>query len=236
MHKNQRKEYPAVVVFSGGQDSATCLAKAIATGYPSVVAVTFDYGQRHRVEIKCAETLARKWGVMHRIINVAGLLGCSALIEGGDVSAAHHRNAALPASFVPARNALFLTIAHGIAQEIDARSLYVGVCETDYSGYPDCRDAFVTKIEEALNLGYQTDIRIYRPLMHLDKAGTFDLAYKLERLSDVVNLTHTCYNGDHETMHAWGYGCGGCPACKLRAAGWEKWTTTTVEGYHNAHR
>lgn len=122
---------------------------------------------------------------------------------------------------MPNRNALFLTTAHAYAQKVEADSLITGVCETDYSGYPDCRDEFIRSLEETLNLGYQTNIKIHTPLMWLNKAETFALAKAVDFLTVVLEDSHTCYNGDHNTSFVWGYGCGECPACKLRANGFE---------------
>lgn len=152
-------------------------------------------------------------------------LGDSALIndtEHTDVSAPHHANAALPASFVPNRNALFLTTAHAYAQKVGAEVLYTGVCQTDYSGYPDCREEFVNMLAETLNVGYLTNIVIETPLMYLTKADTFKLAEDFGFLQTVIEDSHTCYNGDRSKMHSWGRGCGECPACKLRAKGYEE--------------
>lgn len=223
---NERNNLPALVVLSGGQDSATCLAIALREArHPRVHAVSFDYGQRHRVELECAERLCETWGVAHQTIRVDQLRECvtSALLtKGQDVSVEHPNMRGVPASFVPARNALFFVLAHAIAQEIGAGSIYTGVCQTDYSGYPDCRDHFVTLMEQTMNAGYNANIRFIRPLMEATKAETFAIAYRLGVLDQIIEHTHTCYNGDHDTAHSWGYGCGECPACKLRAAGYKE--------------
>lgn len=215
----------AVVVLSGGQDSVTCLGLALRN-FKTVHAVGFVYGQKHEVEIHCAKRICEEHGVPFTVFSIPALqsIGNSALIRGteqGDVSAKHAQNANLPASFVPNRNALFLTTAHAYAQKVEADSLITGVCETDYSGYPDCRDEFIRSLEETLNLGYQTNIKIHTPLMWLNKAETFALAKAVDFLTVVLEDSHTCYNGDHNTNHEWGYGCGECPACKLRANGFE---------------
>jgi 7-cyano-7-deazaguanine synthase len=233
----------AVIVFSGGQDSTTVLGKAMHDGF-ECYAIGFDYGQRHEIELRQADTIARKLGVPYHVVNVRafGKLVASktALIGGlcdggGDVSAQSslaHMPAGIPASFVPNRNALFLTIAHGYAQVIGADSIWTGVCQTDYSGYPDCRSIFIHNLERALNIGYQTSIAIKTPLMDLTKAETFKMAEECDVLDLVIEQSHTCYNGvrapnwmpaSHPHFHEWGHGCGECPACKLRAKGWEEY-------------
>jgi 7-cyano-7-deazaguanine synthase len=218
-----KKKETAVVVLSGGQDSVTCLGVALAQ-FERVIAVGYDYGQRHKIELECAASVCLRHGVPYQVVPVPMLskLVTSALTGGGDVSAPHAYKPGLPATFVPTRNALFLTLAHAIAQEAEATTIITGVCQTDFSGYPDCRDTFVKLLALALNEGYETDIAIRTPLMYLTKAETFALAVEADFLSEVIQGSHTCYNGDHTTFHEWGYGCGECPACKLRAAGWQR--------------
>lgn len=215
----------AVVVLSGGQDSVTCLGIANKL-FDEVHAITFNYGQKHIVEIMQARKICDELGVNHVVHEIESLrmLNDSALINGNgaDVSEAHHANDKLPASFVPNRNALLLTIAHAFAQKVGADTLLTGVCETDFSGYPDCREVFIGMLERTLNIGYQTNIRIMRPLMHLDKAQTFALAQEAGVLDLVLEKSHTCYNGNHTDQHDWGYGCGKCPACEIRANGYAK--------------
>lgn len=220
----------AVVVLSGGQDSVTCLGLALQE-YDRVYALGFNYSQKHEVELEQAALICTKHGVsfiqMH--IPMLAALGDSALIQGTkykDVTEAHHANPDLPASFVPNRNALFLTTAHAYAQKVGAEVIITGVCQTDYSGYPDCRERFITHLETALNIGYLTNIEISTPLMHLTKAETFKLAEDIGFLDDVIKYSHTCYNGDRSKMHAWGAGCGKCPACELRAKGYEEFLST----------
>lgn len=220
-----------LVVLSGGQDSVTCLGLALQEAlekrveqseYTTVEAIGFRYGQKHEVELFCAGTLCSRLGVpfvIHEIPSLS-ILGDSALTTDGDVSQQHHRSANLPASFVPNRNALFLTIAHAYAQKIGADKIVTGVCQTDYSGYPDCRAEFIWKLQDALNTGYQTSIVIDTPLMHLTKAETFQVADECGFLETVINDSHTCYNGDRSVKHDWGFGCGKCPACELRAKGY----------------
>ena len=218
-----------VVVLSGGQDSTTCLGLALKL-YDHVTAVAFSYGQKHAVELQCASRICRKFGVPLHVFEIPALrsLGNSALVSGSeqtDVNEQHSQNANLPASFVPNRNALFLTTAHALAQKVGAHFVMTGVCETDYSGYPDCRQGFVNRLQSALNVGYETDIEFVTPLMHLTKAETFELAEKVGILETVIKDTHTCYNGDHSTSHDWGYGCGQCPACNLREAGYKEYAS-----------
>jgi 7-cyano-7-deazaguanine synthase len=211
----------AVVVLSGGQDSVTCLGYALKC-FEKVSAIGFRYGQKHEVELRQASKICLDHGVSYEIFDIPALsvLADSALVTDGDVTKPHHRNAALPASFVPNRNALFLTIAHAYAQKVGATALVTGVCETDFSGYPDCRHGFIEKLEAALNEGYLTNIRIYTPLMYISKAETFRLAEACGFLATVIDDSHTCYNGDRSTLHEWGAGCGECPACVLRAKGY----------------
>lgn len=217
----------AVVVLSGGQDSVTCLGVALKH-YAKVHAVGFSYNQKHEVELHCAAKICEEHKVPFQVFNIPALasLNDSALIRGGDtdVNGEHHSKPNLPASFVPNRNALFLTTAHAYAQKVNADHIITGVCETDFSGYPDCRQVFITALESALNIGYETAIRIHTPLMGLDKAETFKLAEDVDFLDTVLVDSHTCYNGNHraEDYHEWGYGCGECPACKLRAQGWDE--------------
>lgn len=218
-----------VVVLSGGQDSTTCLGLALKL-YDHVTAVAFSYGQKHAVELQCASMICRKFGVPLHVFEIPALrsLGNSALVSGSeqtDVNEQHSQNANLPASFVPNRNALFLTTAHALAQKVGAHFVMTGVCETDYSGYPDCRQGFVYQLQSALNVGYETDIEFVTPLMLLTKADTFELAEKVGILETVIKDTHTCYNGDHSASHDWGYGCGQCPACNLREAGYKEYAS-----------
>lgn len=214
-----------VVVFSGGQDSTTCLASAVNTiGAKNVYAIAFNYGQKHLVEIKCARRICKVLKVKLKVVDLSffGDLVTSALTRNGDVNKAHAYKTELPASFVPNRNALFLTIAHAYAQEVGAGTIATGVCQTDYSGYPDCRRNFINELQGALNTGYQTDIAIWTPLMHMTKAEIFQLADQCNVLDLVIDESHTCYNGDRTAKHDWGFGCGTCPACELRKKGYEE--------------
>lgn len=213
----------ALVIFSGGQDSTTCLGWAIKR-YEEVVAINFFYGQKHDIEVQCAKQICHKLQIPLTSVDISflGNLVDSALTSGGDVNAKHPRLSHLPASFVPNRNALFITLAHAFAQKIGASHLIAGMCETDFSGYPDCRSSFINSIQGTLNLGSDAKIGIVTPLMELTKAEIFELAREVGVLQTVINDSHTCYEGDHTHFHEWGYGCGECPACKLREKGWNE--------------
>lgn len=218
------KNRHALVVMSGGQDSTTCLGIAMAKSN-FVTAVTFRYGQKHAVEVAAAEEICLKYNIPQIIIDLSPVLSnmrSSALVNHGDTSRPHSYIRDVPASFVPARNALFLTSAYGLALELHCDTIYTGVCQTDYSGYPDCRDAFIKQLNHALNFGYNSEIQIMTPLMWVDKAETFRLADKYGVLADVINTSVTCYNGATDRVHEWGKGCGICPACQLRMRGYSE--------------
>jgi len=215
----------ALVIFSGGQDSTTCLGWALKR-FDKIETITFDYGQRHSIEIAQAEKIAKKYGVGNIVFHMDTFakLSDSALVnKDRDINEKHDANESLPASYVPNRNALMFTIAHAYAQKIGCDHLVTGICQTDYSGYPDCREVFVKSLEQSLNLGSERDIKFHYPLMFLDKADTFALAKEEDVLESVIELSHTCYNGDRSKFHDWGYGCGECPACKLRENGWNEY-------------
>ncbi len=228
-------EEVAVVIFSGGQDSTTCLGWAL-NRYKEVRTITFAYGQRHEIELVQAMRIAHMLGVESEIfeLDVFKKLGDSSLVGEGDISAPHTHKSELPSSYVPNRNALMFTIAHAYAQKIGAQNLITGVCESDYSGYPDCREVFVTSLEKSLNLGSESDIKFHYPLMQLTKAQTFKLALEEGVLEHVIKESHTCYEGNRELFHEWGYGCGECPACKLRAKGWSEFVSGLHSGETNA--
>lgn len=221
----------ALVVLSGGQDSVTCLLWALRVFSGGVEAVTFDYGQKHAIEISVAKMVCRELGVRHHVIDQShiGQVSGSALIkaQGGDVRNQHSLNPQLPASFVPNRNAMLLTTAHALAQTIGIKNLVAGMCQTDYSGYPDCRADFVQALNTALDMGGAKPVAIHTPLMYLTKADTFELADRLGFLDFVLENSHTCYNGDRTVRSSWGYGCGDCPACTLRRKGWEEFQART---------
>ena len=225
----------AIVLFSGGQDSTTCLAWALDR-FASVETVGFDYGQRHRIELDVrAPLLARlaadcpglagRLGPDHLLdLSVLGQLSDTALTR--DVAISMGENG-LPTSFVPGRNLLFLTFAAALAYRRGIKHIVTGVCETDYSGYPDCRDDTIKAMQLALNLGMEARFVLHTPLMWIDKAETWRMAERLggPALVDLVrDGTHTCYAGDRTHRHAWGYGCGTCPACELRARGYREFT------------
>lgn len=202
----------AVVVFSGGQDSTTCLAWA-AQEFDHVEAITFDYNQRHDLEIECAKRIADKFNVPHHIFNLDLLnqLAPSALTRSDiDIT---QGDAGPPSTFVDGRNHIFLSFAAIAAKQLGARHIVTGVCQTDFSGYPDCRDVFVKSLNVTLNLAMDYEFVIHTPLMWLDKKETWALADKLGYFDLVRNETLTCYNG------IIGSGCGECPACKLRQRG-----------------
>ncbi len=224
----------ALVLFSGGQDSATCLAQALSR-YQRVETLGFDYGQRHRVEMQVRQQvrdgLAREFpewaprlGEDHVLsLDVLQQIGGSSLTE--DVAFAMQADG-LPNTFVPGRNLLFLTLAGALAYRRGLSVIVTGVCETDYSGYPDCRDDTMKAMQLALNLGLERRLRIDTPLMWIDKAQTWQMAHDLggDKLVELIRRdTHTCYQGTRETLHDWGYGCAACPACELRSRGWSQW-------------
>ncbi|QYJ96014.1 7-cyano-7-deazaguanine synthase QueC [Shewanella alkalitolerans] len=205
----------AVVVFSGGQDSTTCLIQAL-NQYDEVHAVTFDYGQRHSEEIATAAKLAKDLKVAsHKILDVTVLneLAISALTRDAIPVSNELMENGLPNTFVPGRNILFLTLAGIYAYQLGAESVITGVCETDFSGYPDCRDSFIKAMQSALEQGMDRELKLVTPLMWLNKAQTWALADKYHSLELVRDQTLTCYNG------IVGSGCGTCPACLLRAKG-----------------
>jgi 7-cyano-7-deazaguanine synthase len=216
----------ALVVFSGGQDSTTCLYWALKN-FQEVSAITFDYGQRHSIELECSKKICIDLGIPQKIIEMKFLaqLNSNALTESKIEPEAIGGMNNLPNTFVPGRNILFLTLAASYAIPRGIQHVVMGVCETDYSGYPDCREAFMQKIEEALSLGLDTELKIHRPLMNLSKAQIFALAEQVGGLDVVIEKSHTCYRGERTVKNAWGYGCGACPACELRKAGYEKFST-----------
>ncbi|WP_338561666.1 7-cyano-7-deazaguanine synthase QueC [Erwinia sp. E_sp_B04_7] len=206
----------AVVVFSGGQDSTTCLIQALKQ-YDEVHCITFDYGQRHREEIEIARDLSLSLGARaHKVLDVTMLseLAVSSLTRDNIPVPAYDPEATgLPSTFVPGRNILFLTLASVYAYQVEAEAVITGVCETDFSGYPDCRDEFVKALNQAVTLGMAREVRFETPLMWLNKAETWALADYWQQLPLVRNETLTCYNGIK------GDGCGECAACHLRANG-----------------
>ncbi len=219
----------ALVLFSGGQDSTACLAWALER-FTRVETVGFAYGQRHAVELECRgpvrEALAGRWRARlgpDVVIDLApsfDALGHTALTSDAAIAMGEE---GLPNTFVPGRNLLFLAYAAALAYRRGLRRIVGGMCETDYSGYPDCRDDTVKAMQLALNLGTQRRFVLETPLMWLDKAETWALADRLGIVALTVEHTHSCYLGDRTHQHDWGWGCGACPACELRAAGWRRW-------------
>lgn len=206
----------AVIVFSGGQDSTTCLIHALPL-YDEVHCITFDYGQRHHAEIETAQRLSKQLGAtVHKVLDASLLneLAISSLTRDNiPVPTVNSSGESLPSTFVPGRNILFLTLASIYAYQVKAETVITGVCETDFSGYPDCRDEFVKALNKALELGMKYKLRLETPLMWLNKAETWALADYHNQLELVREQTLTCYNG------IMGSGCANCDACNLRAKG-----------------
>lgn len=224
----------ALVLFSGGQDSTTCLAQALSR-YQRVETIGFDYRQRHSVELQARLKVlgalraqyphwAARLGQDHMLdLAVLGQVSETSLTRDMAFSM---EQTGLPNTFVPGRNLLFLTLAGALAYRRGLEVIVTGVCETDFSGYPDCRDDTMKAMQLALSLGMDKRFVIDTPLMWIDKAATWQLAESLggQRLVKlIVEHTHTCYLGDREHRHDWGYGCGACPACELRLRGWERY-------------
>lgn len=231
----------ALVIFSGGQDSTTCLGWALER-FERVETIGFYYGQRHEIEMECRDTvrtairamrsawsgrLGPDWTVS---LDLFRALGGTALTGEGEI---RMTEAGLPTTFVPGRNLFFLTAAAAYAYRQDIGNIVIGVCETDFSGYPDCRDDAMKAMQVALNIGMGSRFVIHTPLMRMDKAGAWALAKQLGGRA-FVNLirehTHTCYRGVRTEKHPWGYGCGDCPACQLRAGGWQRFVAKEEGG------
>ena len=224
----------ALVLFSGGQDSATCLAWALSK-FDVVETVGFDYGQTHRIELEIRKVFNSKlidafpnWklklGFDHMLdLNVLGQISDTSLTKSKELE---YNDAGIPNTFVPARNILFCSFAAAIAYRRDAKHIVLGVCETDYSGYPDCRDDTIKALQVALNLGMDSRFVLHTPLMWKSKAETWKMAHTLggnNLVSLIKESTHTCYAGDRSNLHSWGYGCKKCPACELRSNGWSEY-------------
>jgi 7-cyano-7-deazaguanine synthase len=225
------RDRQALVLFSGGQDSATCLAWALER-FARVETVGFDYGQRHRVELDCRRPLrdgiaalrpdwAARLGDDHLLdLGVLGAISDTALTREAAITITA---AGLPSSFVPGRNLLFFSFAAALGYRRDAKHIVGGMCETDYSGYPDCRDDTIKALQVAITLGMDRRFVLHTPLMWRDKAATWTLAQTLggSALVELIrSASHSCYLGDRTQLHDWGYGCASCPACALRARGW----------------
>lgn len=229
----QKRNGGALVLFSGGQDSTTCLAWALET-FDRVETVGVDYGQRHAVEMECRKVVLSKmkdfnpdWqqklGRDHLLdLSVLGQISDCSLTKEVRVQMLQN---GVPNTFVPARNLIFFTLASAIAYRRGLKVLVGGMCETDYSGYADCRDDTLKSLQVSLSLGLGQSMVIETPLMWIDKAATWKFAKELggDSFVDLIRReTHTCYMGDREHWHEWGYGCGKCPACQLRQHGWEQ--------------
>lgn len=236
--RSRANDDAALVLFSGGQDSATCLAWALDR-FKRVETIGFAYGQRHAVELEQRDVLRRgltgfdgwndRLGEDH-MVDLAALGAISQTSLTSDVEIAFS-DSGLPNTFVPGRNLIFLTFAAAVAYRRGIKHIVTGVCETDYSGYPDCRDDTIKALQVALNLGMEKRFVLHTPLMWLSKAATWDLADTLggKDLVDLIRVeSHSCYLGDRSTLHAWGYGCGTCPACDLRRKGWEAFVAEGV--------
>ena len=234
-HPVNLRQEKALVLFSGGQDSATCLAWALAC-FSSVETIGFDYGQRHRIELDCRAAvragLRREFPDWSARLADDHLVGLGVLGEISDTAltsdtAIAFQQDGLPNTFVPGRNLLFFTFAAALGYRRGTRHLVGGMCETDYSGYPDCRDDTLKALQATLSLGMDHRFVIHTPLMWRDKAASWALAQSLggDKLVELIREeTHSCYLGDRTHHHAWGYGCGECPACQLRGRGWEIFT------------
>jgi 7-cyano-7-deazaguanine synthase len=229
----------AIVLFSGGQDSTTCLAWALER-FAVVETVGFDYGQRHAVELACRPAIVAalrtafpqwdgKLGPDHGLdLSALGNISDTALTSEAEIAL---RQNGLPNTFVPGRNLLFFTFAAALAYRRSIGNLVGGMCQTDYSGYPDCRHETLSALNEALNLGMAERFAIETPLMWRTKAETWAVAHALggDVLVDiVVEKTHSCYKGERGRLHPWGYGCGTCPACELRAKGFAEWRASAL--------
>jgi 7-cyano-7-deazaguanine synthase len=231
----------ALVLFSGGQDSTVCLVWALER-FSGVETIGFDYGQRHAVELCVRPQIrkriaaldagwARRLGEDHVVrIDALAAISETALTRDTAIAIA---DSGLPTTFVPGRNLIFFAFAGALAYRRGAKHLVAGMCETDYSGYPDCRDDTIKAMQLALNLGMERRFVLHTPLMWIDKAQTFALAHGLggDALVDLlVDETHSCYLGERSRRHVWGFGCGECPACKLRAGGFDRWMATRASG------
>ena len=207
------KKDSAVVVFSGGQDSTTCLVWALKE-FKEVRAITFDYGQRHRRELKCARKIARELGVPLKVMKIDLFSKLTKNAITNHKQEIVKKEGKLPSTFVPGRNHVFLSTAAIYAYQLGIKNLITGTCETDFSGYPDCRDEFIKSLEKTLNLAMDYEFEIHTPLMFLNKKETVELMEKLGR-TDLLKFTNTCYEGGRKA-------CGKCPACELRLKGFKK--------------
>ncbi len=221
----------AIVMFSGGQDSATCLAWALEK-FEHVETISFDYGQTHAVELEVRKSFltqlknsfplwAHRLGLDHIVdLSAFGEISDTALTRECEIE---FDSTGLPNTFVPGRNLLFFILSAAVGYRRNAEHIVGGMCETDFSGYPDCKDDTIKALQVAARLGMEKRYEFHTPLMHIDKCATWNLAYELggARLVNIINReTHTCYKAERSILHEWGYGCSNCPACELRAIGW----------------
>src|SRR4051794_33491601 len=226
----------ALVLFSGGQDSTVCLAWALQR-FAKVETIGFDYGQRHVIELAVRPRVREKIAALNPVwaarlgedhvlpLETLDKISDTALTRETAITMADNN---LPTTFVPGRNLVFFTFAGALAYRRGAKHIVAGMCETDYSGYPDCRDDTIKAMQVALTLGMERRFVLHTPLMWRDKAATWALAEALggaALVDAILERTHSCYLGDRSQRHAWGYGCGGCPACELRRSGWEKFAS-----------
>ena len=230
-HRPDSTRIRALVLFSGGQDSTTCIAWALGR-YREVVTLGFDYGQNHSVELACRKDILRALGADYDWV---GSLGADYVIDLSFIATLGQNSltsltpitrlkTGLPSTFVPGRNLFFVTAAASLAYQLDINEIIIGACDTDYSGYPDCRRDTLLSLEKTISLGMDTSFLLRAPLMNLDKAKIWELADNLGGEAFVRLIkekTHSCYMGDRTIMHEWGYGCGKCPACLIRSKGFE---------------
>ena len=231
----------ALILFSGGQDSATCLAWALER-YDYVETIGFDYDQRHNVEMQCRlevleafKTQFPKWaakiGEDHIVdLSALGAISDTALTRDTKITLSQ---SGLPNTFVPGRNLIFLNFAAAVGYRRGLHDLVAGMCEADFSGYPDCRADTLGAAMLSISMGMDREFTLQTPLMHISKAGAWSLAHDLggDALVELIRtVTHTCYKGDHDVLYDWGYGCGLCPACELRAKGWDEYVSAASQG------
>lgn len=221
----------AVVIFSGGQDSTTCLLRSLKED-EITRALTFDYGQKNKVEVECAKNICKALGVKQEILDVSEIfrfVTCATpyLQDGGILDGCSDLDKSLPITWVPNRNMLFITLAYSYALKIRFDKVITGVNSIDYSGYPDCRPAFIGSIKDTLKLSVPASkVEVETPLIGLTKSEIWKMAYDLDGVGIIKEMTHTCYNGDHVTRNDWGYGCGKCDSCKIRKASYEEFLLT----------
>ncbi|HHZ93298.1 TPA: 7-cyano-7-deazaguanine synthase QueC [Candidatus Poribacteria bacterium] len=212
----------ATVMLSGGQDSTTRLYWALKE-FSHVEAIGFDYGQKHLIELEVAQEICHNLGISYTVIDLKGVFANSSLVDyQQDISAQHTINPDLPSSFTAGRNAVFLSVTAGFDYNKSINNIVTGVCQTDYSGYPDCRRVFINSMEKSLSLALDSEIKIHTPLMYLTKAETWKMAKDLGCLEIIIHQTHTDYNGNRTDFNEWGYGTLDNPASQLRAKGYQE--------------